>query len=85
MGIEGARTTPGAYVVDDYCKEGGLAGAEYFHIQRVTQPISGYLLKPAHNDLCLGFPNNSTENWAVLHQLPCDHRAQGQIFLLDPE
>jgi hypothetical protein len=84
MGIEDARTTPGPHVFDDYCDEGGLAGAAYFHIQRVTRPTSGYLLKPAHNDLCLGFPNNSIENWAVLNQLPCDDHAQGQIFLLDP-
>jgi hypothetical protein len=85
MGIRDARTTPGAYVVDDYCTEGGLAGAEDFRLERVTRPTSGYLLRPAHNDLCLGFPHNSTKNWAVLHQLPCDDHAPGQIFRLEPQ
>ncbi|MFB9249583.1 hypothetical protein ACFFWE_15165 [Sphaerisporangium melleum] len=83
MGIRYAETTPGPFVYDDFCQSTNKGG-ERFRVERVTTPVRGFRIRPAHNTLCFGVPEGSRKEGAVVWQMACDARSSAQIFLLEP-
>lgn len=83
LGIRNAQVNPGMFVYFDFCGErGGNAGGEVFRLEPAGTPYQSFTIRPAHNDLCLGFPVNAGAS--ALLQLPCNPQAPEQTFILDP-
>ncbi|MGR3934306.1 RICIN domain-containing protein [Streptomyces sp. BRA346] len=82
LGVGQGSTKGGTQMMDDYCDHRGMA--ERFRIQRVTQPVRGYRIKPVHSGQCVSVPGGSTRERIPVLQLPCADGDTGQIFRFDP-
>lgn len=80
IGVAGGDASPGAAVANGFCSGGD---AVEYNIEPVTAPLAGYRLRPVHSGLCLGIPDNSTKDRALLKQLGCDPAAPGQVFTFE--
>ena len=93
MGVRSASTTVGAAVNDDFCNRGNAVA---FRLLPVTQPVVGFRIVSATNNLCLGVqldpklavgdpddPVPAGPNWAPVRQLRCDPSATTQVFRFD--
>jgi hypothetical protein len=65
---------------DQFCGR----GAEEFTIEAVTNPLSGFRIRPTHSGHCIGVLGGATQDWAPLRQEGCDPEAKGQVFYFDP-
>lgn len=82
LGVGQGSTKGGTQMMDDYCDHRGTA--EWFRIQRVTKPVSGYRIRPVHTDQCVSVPGGSTRKGDPVLQLPCAADDTGQVFRFDP-
>ncbi|WP_052744897.1 LamG-like jellyroll fold domain-containing protein [Micromonospora sp. HK10] len=82
LGVEYGSTSSGAAVLVSTC---GPGRGQIFDVERVSEPLRGYRLRPIHSGLCVGIANNATAPGAQAIQVTCNASAAGQVLAIDPK